>query len=249
MWKNLPAHTRASLLAALAGLVTLNGCSRAAPETKAPLPTAVSTANQPQTTLAEQPLADSLAFVAALALIQTTSALLPATAVSGGAPSMTTDTAPGSQPTLTAMPVAEMLTTAETEVWSQVILPPEPTAPATVVVNNYYVQQAPGPETEVAPAQPEQLIVVAGGGRFVPAARGNRGTTPPAPTVAAPTAPLSAGSMVATGSPLSTGSMVARGSGLTAPNTTTLLPPALPLQSPTTPPAQNPPRRGNRAGQ
>jgi hypothetical protein len=248
MWKNLPAHTRASLLAALAGLVTLNGCSRAAPEAKAPSPADVSTANQPQTTLAEQPLADSLAFVAALALIQTTSALLPATAVSGGAPSMTTDTAPGSQPTLTALPTTEPVTT--TEVWTQAVATPEPTTPATVVVNNYYVQQAPSPETEIAPVtQPEQLIVIAGGGRFVPAARGNRGTTPPAPTVAAPTAPLSAGSMVATGSPLSTGSMVARGSGLTAPNTTTLLPPALPLQSPTTPPAQNPPRRGNRAGQ
>jgi len=186
--------------------------------------------------------------VVALALIQTTSALLPATAAGGASP-ITADAAPTPQPTLTALPVTEPATTAGAEVSPQMILPPEPAAPTTVVVNNYFVQQAPDPETEVAPAQPEQVFVVAGGGRFVPAARGNRGTTPAAPATAAPTAPLSAGSMVAIGSPLSTGSMVARGSGLTAPNTTGLLPPALPLQSPTTAPAQNPPRRGNRAGQ
>lgn len=247
MWKILSAHARVPLMAALAGLAALNGCSRAAPEAKAPSP-APAAAGQPQPTLAEQPLTDGLAFVVALALIQTTSALLPATAAGGASP-ITADAAPTPQPTLTAVPVAESVTMAGTELSPQVILPPEPAAPTTVVVNNYYVQPAADPGPEVAPTQPEQVFVVAGGGRFAPAARGNRGATPAAPATPAPAAPLSAGSMVATGSPLSTGSMVARGSGLTAPSTTTLLPPALPLQSPATPPAQNPPRRGNRAGQ
>jgi hypothetical protein len=246
MWNNLPARARASFLAALAGLVALNGCSRAAPEAKAPAP-APATASEPRPTLADPPLADGLTFVVALALIQTTSALLPATTAGGPAPMPADSTTPAPTPTLAAQPVNEPAPTAAAEFWQP--LPPEPAAPTTVVVNNYFVQQAPDPETEVAPAQPEQLIVVAGGGRFVPAARGNRGAAPAAPATAAPTAPLSAGSMVATGSPLSTGSMVARGSGLTAPNTTTLLPPALPLQSPAPAPAQNPPRRGNRAGQ
>lgn len=243
----------------LGGALILGGCAKHAPEAKAsagPSPEAVAQADAAALAQTERQIANDLTLIAALALIQASNALLPATAVVGSGPmAPETNAAPAPQPALTALPAtaADGIASAKAEVWPRIILPPEPVAEVTpVVVNNYYVQQvvAPEPVAEFAPA-PAQIVVV-GGGRIAPVARGTRAPTaaPAASSSAAPTAPLSTGSMVATGLPLNTGSMVARGSGLTSPGTTGLLPPALPTQAqPTQPPAQNPPGRGNRGGQ
>jgi hypothetical protein len=163
-------------------------------------------------------LANSVALMSALAVLQATSALMPPVMAGGGAP------VPA--PALVAVP-----TPAPAE--PQIVYVPVPAAEAPpTIVNNYYVQQAPesAPAPAAAAEQPTQVVYVGVGGGFGQPGfgnrgQGNRGQAAPAPATTAPAGQnLSSGSMVARALPLDSGAMVARGSGLTAPpNTSGLL--------------------------
>ncbi len=176
MRKTRPAISHAVLLAGLAATVVLAGCSRAGSDAKTPPPAVPVVEKKAVELQAERQLADSLTLVAALALIQTTNALLPTTAVGGGTPAPVANAASAPQPTLTALPapaepVGEPAPAAVGEQsWPRLILPSE-VAPAPTVAS------AP------SPAEPQSDIVYA---------------TPPAPQNE-PTPQLAAGTYWAGG--------------------------------------------------
>ena len=161
-------------------------------------------------------LANSVALMSALAVVEATSALLPPVMAGGGAPA----------PALTAVP-------APVPAEPQIVYVPVPAAaeaPPPTIVNNYYVQPVPEPApAQNAPAEQPAQVVYVGGGFGQPGfgnpAQGTRGQAAPARGAAAPAGQiLSSGSMVARALPLDSGAMVARGNGLTAPpNTSGLL--------------------------
>jgi hypothetical protein len=137
--------------------VALAGCARNASEARAPAPAPPVAEKRPADALAERQLADSLTLVAALALIQTTNALLPATAVGGGTPVPEANAAPAPQPTLTALP-APPEPVAEEQAWPRLIMPPTPTpaptaaaTPPSAPESDIVYATPPAPQNETPP--------------------------------------------------------------------------------------------------